>query len=403
MELSQIEQMVRWLDEERKKEKAALTALQGLVEQQNHTIEAQAREIKELRQQLGMLETDIRRTDDYPALVEKAQRDLRADLDEMRNQLQRELAESSQMWRTSLEALQQEVIALDRRVKAIPRLEEAVRARLEGEQRLQSRLQQLAAAFDDFTKRTEDRLQAIVYLEEQRRADLRRITTLESDVSSLRQEVGQIPTRLARLEEGLRKATSRTEEVMKIVKSYDPKIEALRVADFQREQRVKKYLDQAAQVDQELARLVKETQKYTLLFNQNQQALAALEDFRARLETRQNEMLEILRLNEERMKRQWEEWQESFSRDWQRRLIAEEDRWRRQELANQQMEQTLGELNEDAKLYYEEIMALWKELQESMRRWEKAVQGLTRDNTTVSQQHLKTLRQHGETRHKELL
>ncbi len=403
MELSQIEQMVRWLDEERKKEKAALTALLGLVEQQNHTIEAQAREIKELRQQLGMLEADIRRTDDYPALVEKAQRDLRADLDEMRNQFQRELAESSQMWRTSLEALQQEVIALDRQVKAIPRLEEAVRARLEGEQRLQSRLQQLAAAFEDFTKRTEDRLQAIVYLEEQRRADLRRITTLESDVSSLRQEVGQIPTRLARLEEGLRKATSRTEEVVKIVKSYDPKIEALRVADFQREQRVKKYLDQAAQVDQELARLIKETQKYTLLFNQNQQALAALDDFRARLETRQNEMLEILRLNEERMKRQWEEWQESFSRDWQRRLIAEEDRWRRQELANQQVEQTLGELNEDAKLYYEEIMALWKELQESMRRWEKAVQGLTRDNTATPQQHLKTLRQHGETRHKELL
>ncbi len=403
MELSQIEQMVRWLDEERKKEKAALTALQGLVEQQNLTIEAQAREIKELRQQLGMLEADIRRTDDYPALVEKAQRDLRADLDEMRNQFQRELAESSQMWRTSLEALQQEVIALDRQVKAIPRLEEAVRARLEGEQRLQSRLQQLAAAFEDFTKRTEDRLQAIVYLEEQRRADLRRITTLESDVSSLRQEVGQIPTRLARLEEGLRKATSRTEEVVKIVKSYDPKIEALRVADFQREQRVKKYLDQAAQVDQELARLIKETQKYTLLFNQNQQALAALDDFRARLETRQNEMLEILRLNEERMKRQWEEWQESFSRDWQRRLIAEEDRWRRQELANQQVEQTLGELNEDAKLYYEEIMALWKELQESMRRWEKAVQGLTRDNTATPQQHLKTLRQHGETRHKELL
>ncbi len=403
MELSQIEQMVRWLDEERKKDKSAITALQGLIEQQALTIEAQAREIKALRQKLGTLEADIRRTDDYPSLVEKAQRDLRAEIDEMRGQLQREVAESTQMWHTSLEALQQEVIALERQAKAIPRLEEAIRARLEGEQRLQTRLQQLAATFEDFAKRTEDRLQSIVYLEEQRRADLRRLTTLESEVASLRQEIGQVPTRLARLEEGLRKATSRTEEAVKIAKSYDPKIEALRVADFQREQKVKKYLDQAAQVDQELSRLVKETQKYTLLFNQNQQALAALEEFRARLETRQNEMLEILRLNEERMKRQWEEWQESFSRDWQRRLIAEEDRWRRQELSNQQVEQTLGELSEDTKLYYEEIMALWKELQESMRRWEKAVQGLTRDNTTVSQQHLKALRQHGETRHKELL
>ena len=190
---------------------------------------------------------------------------------------------------------------------------------------------------------------------------------------------------------------------MKLVKSYDSRIEALRVADFQREQRVKKYLDQAARVEQELSRLVKETQKYTLLYNQNQQALTALEEFRTRMETRQNELLEMLRLNEERMKRQWEEWQETFSRDWQRRLVTEEDRWRRQDEANQQTAQQLGEINEDIKLYYEELMALWKEMQESMRRWEKGVQGLAREGMEVSQEHVKALRQHGERRYKDLL
>ncbi len=403
MELSQLEQMVRWLDEERKKDKATIAALQGLTEQQALALEAQERELKALRQQLGILEADIRRTDDYPALTEKARRELEARLDDLQGHFQRELADHQQMWQRSLAALQEELIELDRRTKAIPRLEESVRARLESEQRLQTRLQQLAAAFDDFAKRTEDRLQAIVYLEEQRRADLRRITALENDVAGLRQELKPIAPRIARLEEGLRKLSTRIEEVAKLVKSYDPRIEALRVADFQREQRVKKYLDQAARVDQELARLVKETQKYTLLYNQNQQALTALDDFRARLETRQNELLEMLRLNEERMKRQWEEWQESYARDWQRRLVTEEERWRRQELSNQQVQQVLSEVNEDIKLYYEEIMALWKELQASVRRWEKGVQGMVREGVVVPQQHLKTLRQYGETRHKELL
>ena len=403
MELSQLEQMVRWLDEERKRDKATITALQGLVEQQSLAMEAQAREIKALQQQLAALETDVRRTDDYPALVEKTRREVEAELDDLRSQLQRDLGESDQMWHTSLAALQEEVIAVERRTKVIPRLEEALRARTDADQRFQARLQQLAAAFDDFVKRTEDRLQAIVYLEEQRRADLRRLAALESDLAALRKEVTPLGSRIARIEEGLRKQATRVEDALKLVKSYDPRIEALRVADFQREQRVKKYLDQAARVEQELSRLVKETQKYTLLYNQNQQALTALEEFRTRMETRQNELLEMLRLNEERMKRQWEEWQETFSRDWQRRLVTEEDRWRRQDEANQQTAQQLGEINEDIKLYYEELMALWKEMQESMRRWEKGVQGLAREGMEVSQEHVKALRQHGERRYKDLL
>ncbi len=62
------------------------------------------------------------------------------------------------------------------------------------------------------------------------------------------------------------------DEAIEIAKSYDPRIEALRVADFQREQRVKKYLEQAEVVEGEVQRLVEQTQKYALLYNQNKQS-----------------------------------------------------------------------------------------------------------------------------------
>ncbi|MGC9358587.1 MAG: hypothetical protein ACP5GX_12000 [Anaerolineae bacterium] len=403
MELSQLEQMVRFLDEERKKDKATIAALQERTEQQALLIEAQAKELAELRQQLGALQTDIRRTDEYPGMVERVHRDLTNIIEDLKEQLRRQDLERERMRQVEIETLTQEIDELEKKIRPLPRLEEAIAARKSAEQRLQGQIQQLSTALSDLTKRTEDRLQAIVYLEEQRRADTRRLTALEGDLQPLRSKVEEFNVKLVRLEDGVRKLPGRVEEAIQIAKSYDPRIEELRVADFQREQRMKQYADQAEKVEEEVERLVEETQKYTLLYSQNKQALDALDDFRARLEKRQNEIAEMQRLNEERLRRQWEEWQTTFARDWQKRLVTEEDRWRRQDLNNQKSAEHLADLDEETKRHYQEIIELWEELRNAMERWRKALEDTITENQEVPNQHIKELRRFAEERRKELL
>lgn len=403
MELSQLEQMVRWLDEERKKDKALIAALQERTEQQALTLEAQARELDTLRRDLAQAVTDVRRTDDYPAMIEKTHRDLTAAVEELKATQRREKLESERLRRAEIEALSQEIIAVDERYRPTLRFSEMLEARAAGEQRLQTQFQQLSGAVADLTKRTDDRLQAVVYLEEQRRADTRRMATLEGELPSLRKAIDEFNAKLLRLEDSFRKLPARVEEAVQIAKSYDPKIEELRVADFQREQRVRQYLDQAAQVQTELARLVEQTQKYALLFNQNKQALDALEAFRVRLEKRQNEIAEMQRLNEERLKREWEEWQAAFARDWQKRLITEEDRWRREDLADQEFIKRLAQLDEISKLYFDEIGALWNEFQQAAERWANLVRDKTIADQEIPAQRLKALRRFAEENRKDLL
>ncbi|HUM36651.1 MAG TPA: hypothetical protein PLQ85_07245 [Anaerolineae bacterium] len=403
MELSQLEQMVRWLDEERKKDKALIAALQERTEQQALTLEAQARELDTLRRDLAQAVTDVRRTDDYPAMIEKTHRDLTAAVEELKATQRREKLESERLRRAEIEALSQEIITVDERYRHTLRFPEMLEARAAGEQRLQTQLQQLTGAVADLTKRTDDRLQAVVYLEEQRRADTRRMATLEGELPPLRKAIDEFNAKLLRLEDSFRKLPARIEEAVQIAKSYDPKIEELRVADFQREQRVRQYLDQAAQVQAELARLVEQTQKYALLFNQNKQALDALEAFRVRLEKRQNEIAEMQRLNEERLKREWEEWQAAFARDWQKRLITEEDRWRREDLADQEFIKRLVQLDEISKLYFDEIGALWNEFQQAAERWANLVRDKTIADQEIPAQRLKALRRFAEENRKDLL
>ena len=403
MEITQLEQMIRWLDEERKRDRTQLAALQERVEQQMQTIQAQASEIKELRQALTTLQTDIRRTDDYPTMLEAAQRELTSALEELKAQARRERLEAEQMRHTELEGINETLADLDKRTRALLRYEEQLQARAAGEQRLQAQLQTLNSALADLSKQVEDRLQAVVYLEEQRRADTRRLADLEGEAATLRQRLNELIPRQARLEDALRKLPAQINEAIEIAKSYEPRIEELRVADFQREQRVKRYLDQAEVVQAEVERLVEQTQRYALLYNENRQALDSLTVLEERLEQRQNEIAEMQRLAEERLLHQWEAWQASFARDWQKRMVDEEDRWRRQDLANQRIEGHLADVDEQLALYYHEVVALWEELSAAAERWLEAVRSVTQPREGSAGEHLRDLRRYAEEKHKELL
>lgn len=403
MEPSQVEQMLRWLDEERKRDKLQISALQERLEQQLQTIEGQSVDLERMHHDLVELRTQIRRNEELPAMIEKAYRDLNHTLEEFKLATRRERQESEQMRRAEMESVNEQLTEIDQKIRPLMRLDEPLKAREAGEQRLQGQLQTVANSIADLTKRTDDRLQSIVYLEEQRRADTRRVGALEGEMPPLRKSLDELAIKLTHLEDSIRKIPTRVDEAVQIAKSYDPRIEELRVADFQREQRVKQFIDQAERVNAEVIRLVEQTQKYALLYNQNKQSLDALDAFQGRIEKRQNEIAEMQRITEERLRRQWEEWQATFARDWQKRQVSEEDRWRRQDLATQKSTEHMATLDEQVELYYREIVALWEEVRAAVERWGKAIQEVVGPNQEVPSQRLKDLRRFAEEKHKELL
>ncbi len=403
MEVSQLEQMIRWLDEERKRDKTLIVTLQEKFEQQSQLIQAQSKEITSAQQKIASLQTDIRRTDDYSGMIEKTNRDLTAVLDELRAQVRRERLENEQVRHGEIEVLNTLIAELDKKIRPFARYEELLVARAAGEQRLQGQVQTISNDLADLGKRTEDRLQSIIYLEEQRRADARRIIAVEGDLPPLRKGIEDIGAKLTRLEDNIRKIPTRVDEAIVIARSYEPRIEELRIADFQREQKVKQYLDQAEKVDAEVVLLVEQTQKYALLYNQNKQALDGLQAFQSRLEKRQNEIAEMQRLTEERLRRQWEEWQTVFARDWQKRMVNDEDRWRRQDIANQGTTERFTELNEQEELFLLELIALWEEVQASSSRLGLAIQEATRGDIPVPTEHIRDLHRFVEEKHKQLL
>ncbi|HEY88183.1 MAG TPA: hypothetical protein G4N98_00420 [Thermoflexia bacterium] len=403
MELSQIEQMVRFLDEERKRDKSLISQLQERTEQQRLTLDARAGRVEELQQQIDFVTNDLRRTDSYPGMIDKARRELTSTLETLKDKVNRQKLENERLRRSEIETLLQDISDLDKRLRILPRYDEALQARAEGERKLQARIQIIGNELRDLTTSTDDRLQSITYLEEQRRADARQLVSLAGELPPLRIKLTELTAKNVRLEDNVRKLPGRVEEAINIARSYDPRIEELRIADFKREQLLKKFTEQAAEMEKTVTRIVEKTQQYSLLSNQIKRDLGELEPFRIRIERRQGEISEMQRLTEERMKRQWEEWQTIFTKDWQKRQVTEADHWRRQDLANQKSVTELAELDKRNDMLYAEILALWEELRDTVERWRTPIEEVLTENQVVSTEHLKLLRNFEDERRRKLL
>jgi len=389
MELTQLSQMVQWLDEERRKDKALIAALQEQVKLQAQQLAQQQELIVALQRTVAGMETLMAQVTGFAPALEGLKADVGRMLELREEQWRKELRESERTRQLEIGALKDE-IARVAGLRPISRLEEGLAALQAETRRLTENQQRLEILTTDLKQHADDRAAAVVYLEEQRRADNKRITALEAETTELRRRMEATDAKMLLLEEAVQKQKRYLEEGLKPIKEFEKVVEELRVADFRRNQEVKKWAGQAEEVRQEIERLREERQRLMEQYQRAQRALDALSALQTRLETRQNETAEMQRLAEERLKRRWEEWQaaqEKARHNWE---VTLEERRRQQERFNATVNKRLDQLTATARFCYSQIAALWETRRADAIRSREAYEA----RVAEIDQHLAALKEH---------
>ncbi len=360
MDLTQAMQTLRWLDEERRKDKALIAALQERVQNQEQQLAQQAAQIQALQIGLSGVQSVLSQVTEFERMVEAYKTELLLEMDQREETRRKEQAESERLRRIEYEALTDHLNRLEKELRVLRRHEEELNARRAEGQRLNEGFQRLELAVADLSKRSDERLQAVTYLEEQRRADNRRIVDLEHDAVALHRGLEGLSKKLPLLEETLQKQRARIEEAIQEMKKFEKPIEELRVSDFQREQKMKQYLDQAEQVAQEMERIRAQTHGFIDQQQQVKRALEKLEGFQARMEKRQNEVAEMQRVTGDRFRKQWEEWQDEQAKQQKKRDVITEEWRRRQEQTNAGHRARLDALQSATEMHRAQLDALWE-------------------------------------------
>jgi chromosome segregation ATPase len=371
MEPTQTSQMLKWLDEERRKDKAQISALQERLEGLAQQLGRQGDQLAALEQSVASLRVMSGRFDEFSQTLENLRAELVNTLEGRDEQHRKEHREAERSRQLEIGAVRDEINRFTEEIRPIPRLGERISVVAAENSRLNENLQRLDTKLTDLSKRTEDRLQAVIYLEEQRRADHQRIVELEKVLSELRRRIETFEAKMPLLEEAIPKIRTRLEEGLKPIKEFEGVVEELRIADFRRNQDAKKWLGQAEEVKIEVERLREESQRFLTSHRDVNQALKGLEAFQERLDTRQNESMETQRLMEERIRRQWEEWQGKQEKDRRNWEVASEERWREQMRFNKRAESDLHEIPETLKVHWTQLNRLWEARRQDASRYFK--------------------------------
>ncbi len=360
MDLSQALQTLKWLDQERRKDRAMISKLEERLQEQERRIARKTAQIEELQGALTRLEGRLSKIDEFEQMVSNYKKEMTFQLERRDEASHKERAEAKRLRRLEHEAMKEHLNRLEKELRVLPRYDEQLNARQAEEERMSGKIQSLESIVADQDKRIEDATNAVAYLEERRRSDHRRLIEAEQSFPKIHKKIDTLAQKFPLLEQSVQKLAPRIDEAIQMARKWEKPIEELRVSDFQREQKMQSYVDQAEAVAEELERVRQQTHGFIERREQVKRALSALEKFRTRIERRQDEMSERQRIAEERVEREWEEWQSERSKERKRRELVIEQRWQAQEEVDTEQAGRLGALEDLTKLQHVQLGSLWE-------------------------------------------
>jgi hypothetical protein len=372
MNLNQATQMLTWLDEERRRDKAELAKLQQRVESQSAEIAEQARRIQELEGRLARTKAQLTK---FPQL-ERAFDQLRDELvllvekkDEQRRKAE---LDATRVRRVEQESQARALGEMKKELQKLPRYEEELQQRRAEDQRLGEVLLDLQQRVTDFGRDIENRTRNLPYLEEQPRQNAKRIAALQEETPELFKRTEAQSAKLQLLEELVRKNDHRIRDLdvlgTELKQEQQDFFESIRLSEQDRERQMNEWTEQMEEQRQKMEKHDVQMRQSAELLKNNKQALAALDEFEKRIKQDQAEVAELQRLAEKRQKNQLEEWRAENEKRWKKNLLIWEQHWRAQDRWNEEHVARLVPLGESTEANRAQIKALWQTWQDYARR-----------------------------------
>jgi hypothetical protein len=368
MELTQLAQMVTWLDEEHRRDRAEIARLQQRLEAQSGDVIEQARRIQELEGRLATTQAQLMRFNQIDQSIQNTRNELVALVErayEERVAGQRELERSRLGDR---EVLSREIGEVRRELPRLGRLEEAVQLRTAEDDRLGELIMSMRNQIGSLGKEIEERTRQIPFLVEQRTSDTKRIAQLQQETVELFKRIEANAGRIPLLEESLRKAMNEVEKMPPVIDQLREEqikfMERTRVMVVDREQVLNRWQETIDEQKSMVAQAYERVQSYAPQIDISRRAVAEMQDFKEMILREQGQVAELQRLAEERIRREMDEFREEYERRRRKGELRQEHLWSEQEKSNKEVGERFLPLQHDLKMLEALLEQLWK-LQET--------------------------------------
>ncbi len=359
MDFEQIVKRLQWLDEEHRKDKAAIIALEERIVSFEGNIELVKQQIKPLDKQIAGLSSTTARIDQFDKVVANQREEMKKALDEIEKKFQAREIVITKQHQKDLEPFPKEIDELRQALTPIPPLQRDIKARIAEEARLHTEINELKPPIDEAKRAAEEVARVQRSYEENRKQDIKRVADLQGELVAMRSRIEEAKSKADLTADSFKNIDNRINEVM--LSEAERKaaqtafIEKQSIVQFDRERTLKEWQEKSNEFQKQVKIL--ETQSLALedTLRAAKKAQETYNELNTKLERRINEVTEMQRLAEDRLRQEWVTFKADDQKRWTGYTLSQDEGTKDVRRAVQKLDERIAPLNESIQTLQDQL------------------------------------------------
>ncbi len=309
MEPEQILKQLEWLDEERRKDKTKLGAIEERLSAIEGNVAPVFHQIKDLGGEITRLEAILARIDHFDEMLVQQRLEAKQYYEELERQLKKQGEEILKIHRVEMRAVDTNLAELRKELDPIPEIKRNLKARVDEESRLARLIDEVRLKIDTNRRSEEEYTRTFRLLDDGRRQDSKKLTDLQGEMTAIRKRVDEQRGRMELSASSTKKVETRISELGAVETERRETLEAFleKQALFQleRERVWKEWEARFAAIETQTADIESNLQALDATNRAVKRSQQTVDEVAQKVERRINEITEIQRLAEERFRQEW--------------------------------------------------------------------------------------------------
>jgi chromosome segregation ATPase len=331
MEFEQIIKRLDWLEKERGKDKEAISSLKDKLTSLETSINILSKQIKGVGKQITEVNVGASRFDQFDGMLSKHRTDVNKVIEEYEKQSRRREREAVKRHQAQLEEIYKSVGEL-RKMFTPGEYDKKFKERAVETQRLIVSVDELKKQVSDAVQATEAVEQGLKALDEARKNDLKRIVDIQGDVMAVRKRSEESREKYTLTMDSIRNIDSRVSELLasetERKQAQAVFIEQQTLAQIERDRSVKDWRESVESFKREASGLDAHVQTLDEALRGAKKAQETYLELNTKLERRINEITEMQRLAEERLRQEWVSFKADDQKRWTGYSLSSEESFR---------------------------------------------------------------------------
>jgi chromosome segregation ATPase len=331
MEFEQIVKRLEWLDGEHRKDKAALVGIEerfAAIENNIHTL---SEEIKDLEKKVAKIGPVNERISLFDESLSKIRAYMNEALDVIDKKHQRSEKEIVKRYQSGLEELKLALPPLDQS-KDIEELRKLIKLRVDEDIKLNVAVTELKPKIDDALRKTEDIAISVKLVEDSRRQDIKRVADMQGEITAVRKRVDEFRQKTELQNDTVRNIENRFAELIlsetERKKAQVAFIEQQALAQIDRDRAYKEWVAKIQSFKTQNDTIDTQTQALDETLRAAKRAQETYIELNQKLERRINEVTEMQRLGEDRLRQEWVTFKAEDQKRWTGYTLSSEENLR---------------------------------------------------------------------------